>query len=316
VSTLDKQGADPPDGATDVPLNLAPVVHGNFHAGTIRLEHASGEPVEVTINEGPSVCGVVWAEVIPKRPLEPMTQYVIRVASQDPEFDRPDDASIRFVTGVNLLPEQDLPTPKVHATTVQGMSFENGCWPTNVMTCLNLDDPPEDRFDVEVIARHDGKMLVRWLTPIKDATYSFAVLPDCFELRSRSRTGKRSEPLMLCGDALDVRPKTQVFPVCKNGVFKETPGFGSESDAGTDEAELPRPVPLIGEPRSIDSQPAASSQPADRTPDAHAAQPEQREHGCAAATGQRSGSGFAGLALFFGIATFARSRRQRRRMHE
>src|SRR5262249_23591640 len=106
-SAIDRFESMPRPGATDVPLNFAPVIEGAFVPGSITVEDEGGEPVDVTINEGPPAgCSRAWAEIIPKHAWRARATYTIRVAAMLPdEWTANPDPSLTFVTGVDVLPD-------------------------------------------------------------------------------------------------------------------------------------------------------------------------------------------------------------------
>jgi hypothetical protein len=216
--------SDPPDGTSDFPLNQALVVQGRLKAESVRLEDVNGAAVEFDLDQGPTpACPGTWAELVPKKPLAPMTQYRIRVESSAPLAIDPDRTSLTFTTGTRLLPEQNLRTPTGRASVVEGLPQSGvACGPTTVQACVGLDD----YTNVEMVARRGDEIIMRWLfsDDTTDANFGFGVVPDCLEFRRRAATGQRSAPLTICGDALGTRSAradetSSQFVQCRAGVI-------------------------------------------------------------------------------------------------
>jgi hypothetical protein len=242
-------GSVPENGARDVPINQALVVEGRLIAESIKLEDMNGNPVAFDLEQGPTPgCPGTWAELLPRAPLAPMTQYRIVVASDAPFVIDPDRDSLTFTTGTQVLPEQNLTPPKGRASVVEGLpQSDSSCGPTVVAACVDL----EDYAGVELVARRAGQIITRWLfsEDSLDPLFGFDVVPDCLEFRRRAVTGQRSESLTICGEALGTRSAVasdmslQVV-LCRAGVIGEqasnAPDAGrpkQEEDAGGDVRE-------------------------------------------------------------------------------
>jgi len=230
--------SEPDDGERDVALNQAIFIEGVFRADSARLEDESGRVVELERNAGPSPgCPGTSADLIPKSPLAPNTRYVVRVEPLFPRSVSPDQpSSLSFTTGTEMLPEVSLEPP--HATA--SVLFDGPgamCGGSKVYTCLGIHDPD----DVELIARRGDEVLLRTTTLVRnDALYGLADVPDCVELRRRARTGRRSAPVTICGDALHARKwvasdSVQQVVQCRDGMIgasgAQAPG-ASEADPG------------------------------------------------------------------------------------
>lgn len=234
--------SDPVDEATDVPLNQAIMVEGVFDGSTLRLEDAEGTPVDFELNAGPwPGCPGSSADVLPKTPLVPNTRYVVRVDALFPGSLEPSTpSSISFTTGSSMLPDPALEPPRGAASVVH-TGPEAMCGRAHtVYTCLDV----EDAGGLELIVRKGDDVLMRTTTLVQDdGLYALESVPDCVELRRRSRTGKRSEPRLICGDALGARPWVATdsgqFGViaCREGVI----GRGE----ATREGDEPLPPPDV-----------------------------------------------------------------------
>lgn len=309
ASPIYKHSADPRDGATNVPVNFAPVIEGSFEPGSITVEDELGQRVDVTIHEGHAAggCPGTWAEIIPQQPWSVHTAYIIRVKPRSPAQSTADDSQLRFVTGSDSLPESELAVPEARLSTLTDLPDLGSCGPIKAKTCLNVEGQTEERRDVEVIARRGDELLLRTLLPINDADYGFAELPDCLELRRRSPTGARSKPLMLCGDELHVKKYEQRgnkpdWPRCEDGTF--TP------EAGPEDGDRPS-----GEPLDTSSSGAAGSPPSaadgDEPNTDGPAAPNHHAYGCSAMQGR---PGTAGPLAWIVAALFFRAVRRRKRL--
>ena len=96
----------------------------------------------------------------------------------------------------------------------------------DVAACVSVDAPIDDEQRVEVIARREHKVVMRWLLDDignADAIFAMTPVPDCIEVRRRAKTGKRSAPTEVCGDALKVTPFREEdvdASQCRNGEFQ------------------------------------------------------------------------------------------------
>jgi hypothetical protein len=225
--------SDPKDGDTGWALNRALIVSGNLDPQSLELTDASGAAVEVDIDQGPAEgnCGGTWSELRPKRPLAGRTTYTLRALPDLRVIPNATAGSLTFSTGTELLPDPALAAPKGRVTMIEGFPQPadapiGACKVKPVRACTGLDDGPA----FEVIARSGGKMVRRWLIG-HDWPDWFLEVPDCLEFRRRAATGKRSEPLTLCGkEALGVRAYRAGDDglSCHDGLFEA-------SDAGTSE---------------------------------------------------------------------------------
>ena len=136
----------------------------------------------------------------------------------------PEASTRSFTTGTTMLPEVELERPRGSAAVVfDGPEAMCGVAIT-AYTCLDTDATN----DLELILRRGQQVLMRTTTLVQDdGLYGVKQPPDCVELRRRARTGKRSAPLLICGDALSARPwiasdSRQGVIECHNGVIGST----------------------------------------------------------------------------------------------
>ena len=265
--------SSPKADAVDVALNQALALEGVFVPGSITLEDANGASVEFLLNEGPwPGCQGVSADVLPKAPLKPNTRYVLRVKPRYPDALSKSEApdSISFTTGTKSLPDDQALAPPTGTASVLRNGPPTMCGGQTVFMCLGIDDPT----DVELIIRRGDEILLRTTTLVlNDGLYATDQVPDCVELRRRSGTGRRSEPLEICGDALGIRAhrdsdSVQQVVQCRGGVI------------GREVEESPKVAPDAGRP--------IVSEPAPSTPDAGATsedEPASERHARACSAG-------------------------------
>jgi hypothetical protein len=238
--------SDPKNHAQSVALDAAPYLQGAFDASTLELQDERGTSVDFTLQQGPRVgCQGAWAELQPKRALQPNTRYTIRVEPLYPDSFPPSERThtLTFTTGDGPLPEQHLEPPRLaHASVVYAALY---CGGTSVSMCIGGLGEPMPK-DIEVIARRDDQVLLRVIGGlVDDGLYGLDDVPTCVELRRRAANGRRSEPITICGAALgarDPRPSDYQSMVlqCRDGVIggpSATPaGAGAVDDAGADDA--------------------------------------------------------------------------------
>jgi MYXO-CTERM domain-containing protein len=298
---------------------------GAFVPGSITVEDGSGQPVDVTVHEGPAPgCPVTWAEIIPKQPWSNGTTYIVRVKPMYPTAGVGKD-NLRFVAGAASLPDPELAAPKSHVSMLTGFPPDGAaCVAFTTKTCVNVEGQTEDKRDIEVIVRRGDKMLMRSLMWANDSDFGFAEEPDCLELRRRAKTGKRSPPVILCGKDLPSKKLANpsgnwsTWPVCKDGAFEEQSSATSQGNP-----DLPKPdtsaagmgdsqPPAAGgdDPQADDDSPNDDGSHADddsRAGDNRSS--DHREYGCSAAS-TRAGTR-APLAMLAAIAAGAVVRRRR-----
>lgn len=200
--------ADPEDGADAVPLNIAPVLRGYVDLDSISLEDEHGAKIAVDVDAGPAgSCNSVVVTLRPKRELAANTRYTIHAepSSALEGYTPQGRRAITFTTSGALLPDPELAPPQGAAEVVSGTP-EAFCFSGRNSVCIAALDPVQ--LEVRVFSGTELLMLEHTLST--EYPYTFEKKPDCIELRRRSRTGRRSEPLRFCGDALPTRawPKT------------------------------------------------------------------------------------------------------------
>ncbi len=227
--------ATPSDGTTDVPIDIAPVIHGQFQDGAITVTREGGDSVafELRTEAGLGHCGGRIGELTFKAALEPNTRYVLRAdGSESLDFAR---TEIAFTTGSDRVPDAALSTPALRATFLQGNPTGDSC-ASEVQGCIGIDD---DGTQIELtFVRNEGAQRVALLEVDTQITVDF--VPDCVEARTRDAAGRRSAPTVLCGKELHAREATEADYqggelACDDGAIRQT-GAPSEAGAPADEA--------------------------------------------------------------------------------
>lgn len=294
---------DPEPEATDVARNHAVVVIGFFDPKTLELTAADGTAVPFELEAGPSsgCAGTMYGELIPKGDgFAANSTYRVRARPTYPESARHE---FTFTTGDWSWAER-LDYPPLEAKVSLLTNYpESGvsCATGSVMSCATLNYFK----DVELIARKDGEILLRWVLQANDPNFLFKAVPDCIEFRRREPNGTRSTPLEICGDALNVSrfAESEVGDrdfFCRNGLV----GAGSRA--------LPRAPDVAGRDAGDladggEAGDAADGGAADLG-DGRAAGHEA--WGCSAAHGRRGPS--AGAGLWFALASLLLVVRRRR----
>ncbi|MEY4514799.1 MAG: hypothetical protein RLZZ450_6921 [Pseudomonadota bacterium] len=233
-----------------VALNAALELMGVFELGSIAVSGPAGQAVEFTVNAGPTpTCPGTSASVVPKQPLLPNTKYVVKVRTLTSE---PGPTSFVFTTGTASLPDEVPAAPTGAASVVFDVAPDGqSCGDGTNYACVGVD-----LWDnVEVLAKKGDETLLRWVLKANDGLFSLRQQPDCIELRRLSATGRRSDPLKICGDALKPRAYTtsdrdsNQWIQCTNGVVgppvatstnaRADAGATSRVDAGTPQTEVP-----------------------------------------------------------------------------
>jgi hypothetical protein len=231
----------PEAGARDVALNQALVVEGNYEPSSVRLEDADGNPVAVMATHDPQpTCPGTFSELVPTESLRANARYVIRAEPTQYAAEAGEKAaSYEFSTGERILDEEPLTRPTGGISMVSDVPFKIGCGTGKFVTCIG---GLEDYRDIEVVARDaDGKVVMRFLPLTESGVFDFPMAPHCIEVQRRSLTGKRSEPLKVCGDDLGLRPYRDGdgdqynIPQCRNGKI----GEDGLTDAATADAGPP-----------------------------------------------------------------------------
>ncbi len=292
--------SDPANEARDVPRNQAITLVGTLEPSSVHFEDERGNSVEFELNAGLThLCRAHEADLLPKRLLAPNTRYVVRIGSGHPSSG---PASFSFVTGTAVLPDPELaPPPRDIVASVRFSGPPGHCYSGyDDYTCLDLGGLE----DIEIIFRANDEVVFRTTNFIDAGLYGTEIAPDCVEVRRYARrTGKRSEPVRICGADLDPRPwglPRGPWPDCVAGRFVVDPA--GEWDAGADDGGA-APETDPAERDAAD----ASLTPADRE--------DQHVEACSLtrpASGKGGSSGLLLVAVTFALAlVLRRSQRQR-----
>lgn len=223
--------SDPVEGATDVALNQALMIEGVFAPASVKLLDDRGQAVPFELNAGPwPGCPGTSADVLPREPLKPNASYVLRVEALLPEAVAEGAKELHFTTGTRSLPDETLAPPRIRASVLRDAPVAMCGIGQTTFACIG----PEAQDGVELIMRRGEQILLRTTTLVQaDGLYSLTDVPDCIELRRRARTGKRSAPVSVCGEALEVRAWTKAdspggSPACHDGAI----GAAQSGDGG------------------------------------------------------------------------------------
>lgn len=191
----------PSEGASDVALNIAPLVTGSVSSEMVEWTTAAGVAVPFSARQGAlsNACRGNIVELIPQVALTPATEYIIRaygfgrVASDAPQF--------RFTTGRAKVEQASLPEPTLAATIVRGRAVYDSCV-NEVHGCLSVG-----AHETEVSFLGDGDELLSWLITSGEEVMERSVPPAtiCMEARTRDLAGRRSAPVRRCGSELGQR---------------------------------------------------------------------------------------------------------------
>ena len=162
--------------------------------------------------------------ISPHEPLRPNTRYFLKVEPlvQEQGGRSP---SLTFTTGSESLSDEEPTQPTATASVVYDVPPDGAsCGVGTVRASIDV----KDWADVEVIARRDDHILLHWMLTTGGGAFKLDAMPNCIDFRRRTRTGRRSAPVTLCGEAL----------VTKS--FLEPPStepHDSEDATASDEAE-------------------------------------------------------------------------------
>ncbi|MET0284580.1 MAG: Ig-like domain-containing protein [Polyangiales bacterium] len=219
--------SDPADGARDVPRNQALALEGVFDPASLSLESEGGDAIPFELNAGPWLnCPGTSADVLPRSALSANTRYVLRVKALDGKT----TSTLHFTTGTKTLPEISFAPPHLTASVIRGVPDEHQPTQKLVLACLGTNDTEQ----VELRIVRGREVLHRTTRVVSGGFYRLPKVPDCIELRRRLATGKRSEPVAVCGKQLSVRTWKGTAgerPSCEDGIVRSvrapTPKFGS-----------------------------------------------------------------------------------------
>jgi hypothetical protein len=224
----------PVDGATAVPIDIAPLIVGPFDPDTVTFEREDGTPVafELRVGKAEDLCSGSNGELVPSAALEPDTVYVIRAERFDEEMLA---STVRIRTGQELVPELPLQAPRVEASFIRGNPILDSCG-GEVRGCLALAGA--EHFELTV-KQAEQELVRTFVSGSAAQIYSLLVEPDCIEVRARDLAGRRSAATILCGDELHVRDGrrsdfTDEGLRCQDGVI----GDPEPADAGHARTEV------------------------------------------------------------------------------
>jgi hypothetical protein len=191
----------PADGAENVPLDIAPIVRGQFFdPAAIRFRDEDGGDVPFTVSRqgaGLESCSGVVVELFPSEPLAPNTRYVIRVVQR--QGSEPGDA-FHFTTGDTKV-DATLVPPTLTATLVTD-GLRDSC-SSGLGGCLDVGDVEAEVTFLDQFGELLGWTLTRGASTIEVGPPAATV---CVEARARDAAGRRSAATRVCGSELGLRP--------------------------------------------------------------------------------------------------------------
>jgi hypothetical protein len=230
--------SDPVAGATGVPLDVVPIIHGWFRPESVEIVSEAGDsvPVEVTSPvPGLGGCAGQSTEVRPLAPLAANTSYVVRARSlYEPDSAPP--SAVEFRTGDTPLEDRELSPPTAVITVLNSELFGDMCGGTN-RACIHVQGADE----AEILLRTAGESVGRaYLQGSRLSTATFLPqIPDCIEVRARRKDGTRSEPTVLCqGDFVQREAqRSDYYDLdlrCESGLIGDDIGGGDPLPSGSD----------------------------------------------------------------------------------
>jgi hypothetical protein len=225
----------PQNAATDVPRNRPIVLHGPVDPASVVLQTVGGVPhaFEVRAFQQGGPCGGDFAiEVLPTTPLDAQTEYELRAelkANAPGAVSIAQPPQVRFTTGDTLLPDPELAPPTADLRLVAPpRNMSTSCGPLAANGCVKVDDPR----DVMLILRNGDNVFMEIPLSAAETPLSWFQMPTCVDVVRQSATGRRSQPVSFCGDALKLAPTAA--NACEEGIF------GNQRPTAMDE---PSPAP-------------------------------------------------------------------------
>ena len=272
--------SSPANAESGWPRNQALQLRGNIQPETISLQKLDGATHAFTLRQyretGPCASGFV-VELTPTPALDPDTQYVMSASSivGQPGSPSGQTTMIRFSTGSELLPDPELRTPTRAevALSAPPSNSSTSCGPLAAHGCLIVDEAT----DVEVVMRKGDAIINELLLMQANTPLLLWEMPTCIDVQRRAKTGRRSAPLSLCGDALTLLPPQALN--CPGDIF------GSQARV---QAAAGVPPSTTGSGGAGSTTNAQSAAPMIANPQAHAqpmaanSEPQHRVYGCSA----------------------------------
>lgn len=216
VGTISEELSYPRADASEVPIDVAPVVRIRGYLGTqatVKLQAQDGHEVAFELRKSPvQVECSSLLELVPESPLAADTHYTITVENEGMETD------LSFTTGSTRVPERPLEVPNATVSYLDLGNRRSSC-SDPVVACLGAGES-----ELEFIAIKAGRQIGWWLERGTRLIDRARELPDCVEIRARDEAGRRSEPQRLCGKQLNSRVLRESdlekeHPRCEQGRF-------------------------------------------------------------------------------------------------
>lgn len=309
----------PTDGATDVPLDVQPVLVGDIQS--VDVMTTDGSFVEFAVEQHSQGVIIEFAEE-----LEPKMEYVIDVVG------RWEEQQISFTTGTSTSAAVDVPV--VSGLAVEGLVTQQpGYWvflcdSPHEYLCLGADVPEDHVLVVETETSHDdiGSLLI---TPEVRATYTGMLYGNignpaglmssgwdessCVTVHLRDIAGRRGQETTVCeGDFPVHRPKTLTDITCDGGTLRfnehDTDARTSPPSEEPRSPDEPAPAGPSPDSTSVPADPPDADETADETRSPlRGVDESQQVKGCSV-THRRGGSSAWGLALMLALPLLWRRR--------
>lgn len=225
--------SSPAQGANDVPIDVVPILRGNF--AEVEFESADGAVVAFTRTDAAdsaTTC-VFTAELVPEHPLQATTAYVIRLQQR---WWPGEVTELHFTTGKAASVKRELPAPELELSLIRTARPANTCQHI-ARGCVRTTAQEQ----VELAFFKGDELLARRIMADGEATPELGRVPDCIEARIRDVAGRRSAPTRLCGEQLAFRlvspDPAEFYAPCENGVIALPEGAEQDpQDAGEPDA--------------------------------------------------------------------------------
>lgn len=287
----------PASGASDVPIDVAPIIRGHGDPNVLRWETQEGEPIEFDVKVGPSADFTegTAAELVPRGVLRPNTTYVIRAPAS--EFGS-EEQRVVFTTGVATADAELSTVPSLAATVLKRGPSQ--CTSHNTASCISAG---EQHILLEILDA-SGNELVRDV--VAGDVLTSATDPHCIRASIRSASGRLSAATELCGEELRIRRAGDELDgthPCRGGGFQPAgPAVGGPVTSTPDGSETARESDT-----ETSSQDDASLSFATAV-DENAA---SEESGCALASGRSTSAPGSVVSLLLAASLIALQRRRR-----
>jgi len=303
----------PTSGASDVPIDVAPIIRGHGDPNSLRWETRAGEPVPFDVKLGPSAdfTEETTAELVPRGPLRPNTAYVIHARLASEFRSEEGEERLEFTTGVGTA-DADFSRPPALAATVL-KTAPSQCTSHTTAGCIFAGD---GQHLLEILDAR-GNALVRDVVAGDVLTY--VTEPSCIRVSTRSASGRLSAATQLCGAELELgRANDELDGThpCRGGGFHPAgPTTRKPAAAMADASVTPDAGTATSSVFDADlSSATAAEASTEEAATAAEASTEEQESGCTLASGRSASGAMAPLWLLLAASLLAsRARASSRR---